>query len=181
MRRHKQHGFSLVELMTVIVILVVLGAIAYPAISALIPGFRLRAAGQEVYRALQSARTEAIKLNRKVTVDFDSMKCGDGPIPPVSGVGYEIHYTDRQNAKKTLVRGVLPPLVAVCEDRGTTMPKAEGKDAVRASFRANGRPDGNSWNKNIYLFNTKKRGLTARLDQAGSIKIINSTEYKNNS
>lgn len=177
MKKEDQRGFSLVELITVIAIIGALSAIAYPAIAALIPGMRLRAAGQEVYRALQSARTEAIKLNRKVTVDFESMKCGNGPIPPVSGVGYEIHYTDRQNAKKTLVRGVLPPLVAVCEDRGTTMPKAGDKDALRASFKANGIPDGNSWNKNIYLFNTKNRGLTARLDQAGSVKIINSTNY----
>lgn len=190
MGRRNEQGFSLVELFTVIGIIAVLSGIAYPVIASLIPGARLRASGQEVYRALQTARTEAIKLNRKVTVDFERMKCGDG-IPPVTGVEYAIHYIkDRTDPdKKTaLHRGVLPPTVAVCEDRSTMTPETTtgrdvlpNKKVLRASFRPSGIPVTGGqipFSQDIYLLNMKKRGLTVTLDQSGSVMVKNKTEKK---
>lgn len=190
MRRRNEQGFSVVELVIVIVIIGALAVIAYPAITALIPGVRLRAGGQEVYRALQTARTQAIKLNRPVRVDFESMACGNDPIPPVTGVGYEIHYRARDGVRRTLLRGELPPLVVVCETGTgapgatptkdvTTMPKKADKDAVQAIYKANGTPVTGGdipVNGTIYLRNTKNRGLTIMLDQSGSVKVINKTE-----
>jgi type IV fimbrial biogenesis protein FimT len=61
-------GFTLVELLTVITILGVLAMIAGPSFSQLISDQRARNASSDLYTALATARSEAIKRNTKVTL-----------------------------------------------------------------------------------------------------------------
>lgn len=63
-------GFTLVELMTVIAILSVLAAVAYPLINASLPKYRLRAAARELVIDFKRAKVEAIKRNRNVLIEF---------------------------------------------------------------------------------------------------------------
>jgi len=63
-----QRGFTLVEMMTAIMILVVLAGIGVPAYRSMIAEQKVRAAAVSLHSALLLARSEAIKLNRTVTL-----------------------------------------------------------------------------------------------------------------
>ena len=64
----RSHGFTLVELMVVVVIAAVLAGVAAPSFSKAIASQRARSAGTELYLALLKARSEAIKRNAAVTL-----------------------------------------------------------------------------------------------------------------
>lgn len=68
MRRHM--GFTLVEMMAVIVITAILLAIAMPSFVQLFERQRVKNAAEQLYGDLQYARSEAIQQNRNVTVTF---------------------------------------------------------------------------------------------------------------
>ncbi|KFI08227.1 GspH/FimT family pseudopilin [Massilia sp. BSC265] len=64
----RQRGFTLPELMTVLVIMAILGAIAAPAYGNFVATMRARSAGTDLHTALSLARSEAIKRNAEVTL-----------------------------------------------------------------------------------------------------------------
>ncbi len=64
-------GFSLVELMVVVAIIAVIGAIAVPNMSP--ANARLKQAARELYGNMQRARMEAIKSNQNVGIVFDTV------------------------------------------------------------------------------------------------------------
>jgi type IV fimbrial biogenesis protein FimT len=61
-------GFTIIELMTTLVILGILVTIAIPSFNDLIVGTRIKGAASDIYGALTFARSEAIKRNANVTV-----------------------------------------------------------------------------------------------------------------
>ncbi len=62
-----QSGFSLVELMIVMVIILIIAAIAIPNIGRALRDYRLSNAATDVSNLLQQARYTAVRLNRDVT------------------------------------------------------------------------------------------------------------------
>ncbi len=65
-REHLQQGFSLVELMIGVVLVVVLLGIGVPSFRSFILEQRLRATSSDLRVALMTARSEAVKRNREV-------------------------------------------------------------------------------------------------------------------
>ncbi len=65
-----QKGFSLVELLMVIVIVSILAAIAVPQMAQFIKNYRLNGATRVAWSDIQNARMTAIKENRSIRVDF---------------------------------------------------------------------------------------------------------------
>ncbi len=65
-------GFTLVELVIVLTLILVLMAMAFPHINALLDKYRLQGASTLVWGDLQYARVMAIKENRSLRVDFHS-------------------------------------------------------------------------------------------------------------
>jgi type IV fimbrial biogenesis protein FimT len=61
-------GFTVVEMMVVLVIVATLSVVATPTIAGVIVAQRLRSAGGDLVSALYVARSEAIKRNTNVTV-----------------------------------------------------------------------------------------------------------------
>jgi prepilin-type N-terminal cleavage/methylation domain-containing protein len=61
----------LIEVLTVILILGILAAFAYPAFSSWIPSYSLRRAAKDLYSNLHLAKGGAIKTNRPWAVIFD--------------------------------------------------------------------------------------------------------------
>ena len=66
--RNRQSGFSLIELLVVIGIIMVVAAMATPSIVNAINGIRLRSAASEVSGIMQQARQLAVRNNRYYTV-----------------------------------------------------------------------------------------------------------------
>jgi type IV fimbrial biogenesis protein FimT len=62
------HGFTAIELLTVMAIIAIVAAIAMPDLSNLLVNQRLRAAGTDLMSSLIVARSEAIKRNGPVEV-----------------------------------------------------------------------------------------------------------------
>ena len=67
-RHRRSHGFTLLEMMVVVVIAAILAGAAAPSFSKAIASQRARSAGTDVYLALLKARSEAIKRNAAVTL-----------------------------------------------------------------------------------------------------------------
>ena len=67
---NRQRGFSLVELMVVVAVIAVLGAISVPNMVTGIPKYRVKAAGRDLCSKLRRARSIAVKEQRNVQVIF---------------------------------------------------------------------------------------------------------------
>ena len=67
-RHRRSHGFTLLEMMVVVVIAAILAGAAAPSFSKAIASQRAKTAGTDIYLALLKARSEAIKRNANVTL-----------------------------------------------------------------------------------------------------------------
>ena len=72
MKKMKNSGFTLMELMIVIAIIAIMAGIAIPNFLGWLPEKRLAAGAQDILQGLQKSRSKAIMTNRRVVVDFDT-------------------------------------------------------------------------------------------------------------
>ena len=90
--RDRQSGFTFTEVMVVIALLSILLSIAAPSFQGLITQSRLTSISTQLRSALLTARSEAIKSNRQVTLcaSEDKLTCSNG-----SWGSYSIAFIDR--------------------------------------------------------------------------------------
>lgn len=72
LKNYNKRGFTVIELLVVIAITVILIELALPSFITFGQRFRITATAQSLYYALQQARTEAIKRNQSVYVNFNT-------------------------------------------------------------------------------------------------------------
>jgi prepilin-type N-terminal cleavage/methylation domain-containing protein len=68
---HKDSGFTIFELMTVLAIIAILCSIALPAFMSWLPNYRMRSGADELLSVLWLAQKRAARENADVTIDFD--------------------------------------------------------------------------------------------------------------
>ena len=87
----RAHGFTLVELMTVVAITAIMSVMAAPAFKSLVAGQRARTTSTDLYAALVLARSEAIKRDTQVTLQpaADTWQ-GGWRIPNPSDTGHPV-------------------------------------------------------------------------------------------
>ena len=79
-----RRGFSLVELLTVMCIIIIITAVAIPAFNSITSGSNLNRAGQLISDQISLARQEATSKNRDVQVVFYNLT--DGPTQGWRGI-----------------------------------------------------------------------------------------------
>ncbi|NIK10155.1 type IV fimbrial biogenesis protein FimT [Xanthomonas arboricola] len=77
MRAPLAGGFTLIEMLVTIAVLAILAAIAAPSFSSLVNSSRLTTQANSMVASLQRARSESIRLNRKVSLcaSSDGVNC----------------------------------------------------------------------------------------------------------
>jgi len=83
-------GFSLVELLTVVAVLIVIVVIAVPAFGELIASQRVQLAAMDLFTSLLRARSEAIKQNTDVTMSPQGSWAAGWAVA-VGGVSIDAH------------------------------------------------------------------------------------------
>lgn len=92
MRLTNRHGFTLVEILTVVTIIGIMTAIAIPGFSTWIPNMRLKSDARDLYSNLQKAKLEAVKQNSCTGVVFTPV------VLPATGGSYAIFVDDGAGA-----------------------------------------------------------------------------------
>lgn len=170
-------GFSLVELLVVMAVIVMLLAVAVPALNSVLAGSSVSRAGQMISDAFVLARQEAISKNQDVYVRF--LRFADGvdptaqwravqvwtrePAPDGSSTGKSIGKLMKFPGETYLSTGAaLSPLLERATDTGSLGDYASYENVSFAGFRfrATGQIDGSLTNSNWVTV----RGATDQAD-----------------
>jgi len=191
-----QKGFTLVEVIIVMVIIGVLAAVAVPNFLSWLPNMRLRSTARDIYGIMSRAKVEAIKRHENVTVRFCPPGDADCPVNPL---GYYIMFLDNGAGGGTLedeIRNGSEPILAsltTLPDRVTydpaTVKEGGGIEADGVTFGNNNalvfNPRGIPFNTVLSTFgpgivglrsldaagNTQKR-MSVHVNSAGRINIV---------
>jgi len=153
--RRKGKGFTLLELLVVMSVMVILMTLSLPSITSIMTGSKLERAGQMVADAMTLARQEAISKNREVQVVFCELpmetggkgwiglqvwRVDDSPTGPVTR---QVSRLWRLPEPMVIsIKGGLSPLLTASTLSGTTTIAGNTGVAYKAfRFRANGSLD----------------------------------------
>jgi len=173
-RCHGKAGFTMVELMIVIVVIAILSAIAVPNIINSLPNYRAKAVARDLISNFQKAKMEAVKRNRNVVIEFApvayvaSGQVGSYKVFVDDGSGGGTAKDDIQNGSERIVAQVnMPKNVSLCT---TTF----AGDKTGFNSRALSLYDGN-----VTIRNNKSRYYKAVLSFAGHVKLRMSSDGTN--
>jgi len=180
MKREK--GFTIIELVVIIVIMGILATIAIPGFSRWLPNYRLRAATRDLFSNFQLTKLTAIKRHRTCVISFDQ---------DIGRTTYDyVVYVDTGNNLKLDDPGdeVLTKVLFSDRYEGVVFDTSKGggdgiDDTIidnddnnpTIGFLSNGFSIGNDGNPaagSVYLTNANGREREVAVSAAGAISII---------
>jgi len=87
---HRMHGFSLIEMIVGLGIMVVLLSVTVPNVRSYMTDSRIRAAAQAYYSAAQLARAEAVRRNSNVRIVLTNAPDASPPEASMDGLGWVV-------------------------------------------------------------------------------------------
>jgi len=170
---HRQAGFTVVELMIVIVVIAILSAIAVPNIISWLPNYRAKAAARDLVSNFQKAKMEAVKRNTDVVITFTT-----GTYTPSGQVGsYQVFVDDDSDGtfdagERVLAQVTMPKNVSLHDANNTTF------TGDITGYNSRGLPWNNRWGS-VEIRNNESRFYRASLSSAGHIKLQMSSDGAN--
>lgn len=153
----KQKGFSLVELMVVVAIMLLLGAVAVPTLVTTYPTYKLKKSARDLCSNMRKARSIAVKQHRDITIRFDtdqnSYSIDNGP--PIE-LDAEITY-GYGNASTTA--------------DGTGSLPSDGVGFTDKSVTFNSRGLSNTNSQFVYLQNSKDQAFAIGATTSGNVSL----------
>ena len=173
--RHGQSGFTMVELMIVIVVIAILSAIAVPNIINSLPNYRLKAAARDIISNFQKAKMEAVKRNTDVVITFTT-----GAYAPSGQVGSYQVFVDDGSGGGTEGDGIQNGSERVLAQMN--MPKnvslySANFSATTTGYNSRALPLG--LGGNVRIRNNKSRYYKASLSSAGHVRLEMSSDGAN--
>lgn len=153
----KQRGFTLIELMVVIIIAAILLAIAVPSFSTLIKRNNVDSLQSKFSSSLATARTEAASRNRIVTI------CGSANETNCTGGSWNAGWIIFEDINNNGVFDGTDVMIDVYRNSGqyTIHPKNAGDDNY-ISFNSQGFMSGNAENRLFIICDPDKEAIYAR-------------------
>lgn len=138
MKKHDSRGFSLLELMVVIVIVGVLAAVAIPNMGAWQSKRDMNASAREIASFLQQARSEAVRRNMVVWVQFT----------PASNSYFMRTQTAVLTPTKNLPSGVSITNTGFPADQARFTTRGFAEDPGNVTIQVDGKPvDARNWTR----------------------------------
>ncbi len=133
--RNQPRGFTLVEILVVMVLIAIIAAFATPAMNSILKGSKLSLAGDELIRELNLARQIALRDNAPVEFRFYSVSDPDQPQSPEKYRAYQAvrRISEEETVPLTEVTS-LPDAVIFSES--TTYSKLLGANVVESEVEA---------------------------------------------
>ena len=166
----KSFGFTLIEMIMTVSIVLILSSLIVPNFKAWFGGYRLRAATSRLMAVLQQARLYAVKTNARVIITFDPDN--DGQVEDHyeifvdGGLDNQTFWT-REPDEKLIKRDRIPDGVEFHD-----VSFAGGKPRIR--YDPLGLPNG--FGGHIYLTNSQNRYLGIHVNINGNPRMVKSKD-----
>ena len=161
-------GFTLFELLVVILIISLISAFVMPRMAASLPGVQLKSTTRAVAASLRYARSKAVSESRPYVAIFDNRQ----KLLAVEPIGKSIDGAELNSIREILITSKLQKIYEIPDEIELAVLNHNTADEKSDAFQILFFPRGDSTGGKIVLQNPRRRQFTVTVDRiTGSVEI----------